>query len=103
MTEGWARAWADALDALELDLALAEQMLTLDRIAAAPPQRWAPPAHLGPMPAGFAERARALLGRQLEVSRRLAEAAALSRRQMQATVALRQRAEATPVYLDVPA
>ncbi len=78
-------------------------MLTLDRIAAAPPRRWSPPTHLGPMPATLADRARALLDRQLEVSRRLAEAAALSRRQLRAASMLRQRAESAPVYLDVPA
>ncbi len=101
--QGWAEAWSQALDALELDVVVAEQMLTLDRIAADPPQRWAPPAHLGPMPAALADRARALLGRQLEVSRRVAEAVALSRSQLRAARALRARPEATPVYLDVPA
>ena len=99
----WATAWGDALDALEIDLVLAEQMLTLDRIAADPPQRWAPPANLGPLPATLLDRARALLDRQLEVSRRLSEAAAMSRRQLNAAAALRTRAEAVPVYLDVPA
>lgn len=98
----WAVAWGDALDALEIDLALAEQMLTLDRIAADPPRRWAPPANLGPMPASVVDRARALLDRQFEMSRRLSEAAALSRRQLNAATALRTRSEAVPVYLDVP-
>ena len=49
------------------------------------------------------EGARALLDRQLEVSRRLSEAAAMSRRQLNAAAPLRTRAEAVPVYLDVPA
>lgn len=102
-TLGWDAAWAEALDALELDVALAEQMLALDRIAAAPPDRWAPPVGLGPLPAAFADRARALLDRQLEVGRRLAEAAELSRRQLRATQALRATAPSAPVYLDVPA
>ncbi|MCV2392794.1 hypothetical protein OEB99_00580 [Actinotalea sp. M2MS4P-6] len=96
-------AWEAALDALELDVARAEQALTLDRIAANPPQRWVPPVGLGALPAELATRARALLGRQLEVSRRLAEAAALSRSQLTAVRSMRQRGESTPVYLDVPA
>ncbi|MDO8122154.1 hypothetical protein Q6346_12630 [Isoptericola sp. b490] len=96
-------AWREALDALELDLVVAEEMLTLDRIAENPPDRWAPPSHLGPMPAALADRARAILNRQLEVSRRLAEAAALSRRQLAATRSLRGRAESAPVYVDLPA
>ncbi|HMO11906.1 MAG TPA: hypothetical protein PKB06_10495 [Actinotalea sp.] len=102
METTWQDAWSDALDALELDLVVAEQMLTLDRIAADPPQRWAPPSGLGPLPATLVTRARALLDRQLDVSRRLAEAAALSRSQLQAATSLRGRDEAAPVYLDVP-
>lgn len=99
----WTRAWTAALDELELDLVVAEQMLALDRIAEAPPDRWAPPVGLGPLPAPLADRARALLSRQVEAGRRLAEAADLSRRQLQAARALRSTAPPVPVYLDVPA
>jgi hypothetical protein len=100
---GWDAAWAQALDALEIDVATAEQMLALDRVAADPPDRWAPPVGLGPLPASLADRAAALLDRQLEVGRRLAEAAALSRRQLSAAHAWRAPSPSAPVYVDLPA
>ena len=99
----WTEAWESALTALELDVVLAERALTLDHIAENPPDLWAPPVGLGPLPATLADRARALLGRQLEVGRRLAEAADLSRRHLAAAAALRSAGPAVPVYLDVPA
>ncbi|KGM10239.1 hypothetical protein [Cellulomonas bogoriensis] len=101
---GWDQAWAEALDALELDVTAAEQMLTMDHIADDPPRDpWAPPAGLGPLPLALADRARAVLDRQLEVGRRLAEAADLSRRHSRAAQALRSAPPAAPVYLDTPA
>ncbi|WP_024286300.1 hypothetical protein [Cellulomonas sp. KRMCY2] len=100
----WDVAWEAALTALELDLGLAEQMLSLDHIADNPPRDpWAPPVGLGPLPATLADRARALLERQIETGRRLAEAADLSRRHSRAVQALRAAPPAVPVYLDTPA
>lgn len=100
----WDAAWEAALTALELDVAAAEATLTLDHIADAPPRDpWAPPVGLGPLPATLADRARALLERQLETGRRLAEAAELSRRHSRAAQALRQSPPPLPVYLDTPA
>lgn len=100
----WEAAWASALTALELDVEAAEHMLALDHIAAAPPRDpWAPPVGLGPLPATLGDRARALLDRQVEVGRRLAEAADLSRRHSRAAHAMRQVPPAVPVYLDTPA
>ena len=101
---GWDVAWAQALEALELDVAEAERTLALGHIAHDPPRDpWAPPAGLGPLPLALVERASALLDRQLELATRLAEAADLSRRHSRAAEALRSRPPASPVYLDTPA
>ena len=99
----WAQAWESALAALELDVVVAECALTLDHIAENPPDLWAPPVGLGPLPATLGDRARALLARQLEVGRRLAEAADLSSRHLAAAQSMRSTGPAVPVYLDVPA
>lgn len=101
---GWGAAWEAALTELEVDVAAVEAMLALDRIAEAPPRDpWAPPVGLGPLPAPLVDRARTLLDRQIEVGRRLAEAAELSRRHSRAAQALRQAPPSVPVYLDTPA
>jgi len=97
--------WDQALADLELEVEHAEELL---RVAHLPtPQEvaqraaWRPPAALGPLPASLVDRARALHARQLDVARRLAEQAAVSRRHLVATNALRARPPATPVYLDL--
>lgn len=99
----WDAAWEAALAALELDVASAEGMLALDHIADAPPDPWAPPTGLGPLPASLGDRAQALLDRQIEVGRRVAEAADLSRRHSRAAQALRSVGPSVPVYVDLPA
>lgn len=100
---GWGAAWEGALAELELDVALAEQMLTLGHIAQDPPTPWSPPSGLGPLPTEMVDRARTLLDRQLDVARRLAEAADLSRRHSRAVQAMRATAPSVPVYIDTPA
>lgn len=100
---GWDAAWEEALAALELDVDLAEQMLTLDHLADRPAATWAPPTGLGPLPVALADRARAVLARQIEVGRRLAEAADLNRRHSRAAEAMRSAPPAAPVYVDTPA
>lgn len=99
----WNAAWEAALQALELDVEQVERTLALRDIALDPPDPWRPPSGLGPLPAALADRARALLDRQIEVSRRVAEAAALARRHARAAQAMRSAPEASPVYLDTPA
>ncbi|WP_149203363.1 hypothetical protein [Actinotalea subterranea] len=100
----WGSAWEAALTALELDVEAAERMLALDHIADTPPRDpWAPPVGLGPLPAALGDRALALLDRQIEVGRRMAEAADLSRRHGRAAQALRSGAPSVPVYVDLPA
>ena len=99
----WDAAWGDALSALELDVDLAEQMLALGHLAQDPPDPWAPPAGLGPMPLTLVDRARTLLDRQIAVARQVAEAADLSRRHSRAVEAMRTQPPSSPVYVDTPA
>lgn len=97
--------WEAALADLELEVEHAEELL---RIAHLPtPQdvaeraAWRPPGDLGPLPLALLDRARALHARQLDTARRLAEQAAVSRRHLAATDALRARPAAVPVYVDL--
>ncbi len=102
----WSTAWADALAELEMSVDEAEQLLLAARRSGdvdgvvAPTRGWLPPTHLGQLPAPLADRARALLGRQLRVAQQLAEAAAHSRRQLRAVEGMRATAESGPVYID---
>ncbi len=98
----WDAAWEAALAQLELDVEVAERMLAHDHVPQ-PADPWAPPTNLGPLPAELADRARALLGRQLEVGRRLAEAALLAKRHGQVAQAMRAVPPSVPVYIDTPA
>lgn len=100
----WTAAWEQALAALELDVDLAERMLTFGHLAEHPgTDPWTAPSLIGPIPLDLVGRARLLLERQLDVGRRLAEAASLSRRHLRATDAMRSVGPAVPVYLDTPA
>src|SRR5690349_16763273 len=108
LADPWVAAWSQALDELELDLGAAEALLrgahlaSVDQVARA--AVWRPPSDLGPLPAPLEVRARAILDRQVETSRRTAEAITRSRRQMAATRALQGRPpEAAAVYVDAEA
>ncbi|MBT0993083.1 hypothetical protein KIN34_02090 [Cellulomonas sp. DKR-3] len=100
----WHARWEAALEALELDVAAAEELLRVahlpDVAEVAKVAAWHPPAGLGPLPAPLLTRARTLLDRQLEVAGLVAHAAVASRRQAVAARALRARPAAVPVYLD---
>ncbi|GEA90139.1 hypothetical protein [Cellulomonas cellasea] len=98
----WDAAWSHALTELELDVAEAEALLRADHAGPVElrSQQWVPPTGLGPLPAPLVERAQALLDRQLDVARRTAAAALLSRRHLVAVDAMRERPPAVPVYLD---
>ena len=106
----WSAAWADALAELELRDDEAEKLLAAahrtdgahaDAVSAVGLRAaWTPPSNLGLLPATLAERATALLQRQLRVAQQLAEAAAHSRRQLRAVESMRAGAESRPVYLD---
>jgi len=97
----WERALAD----LEIEVEHAEEQLRVAHLPAPPGlaarAAWQPPSGLGPLPAPLVERARALHTRQLEVAQRLAEQAAVSRRHLTATEAMRAQPAAVPVYLDL--
>ncbi len=103
--DAWHARWEAALQALELDVDAAEALLRTAHLPdvgeVARVATWAPPAAMGPLPVALHDRARALLDRQLDVARRTAEAAALSRRHLGAAQAMRARPAASPVYVDV--
>lgn len=100
-------AWVRALDALEVDVAAAEELLRtahlapVDEVARA--AVWQPPRDLGALPVSLQERGQALLDRQLDVARRTAEALVRSRRQLVAADALRPVRPDLPVYVDAQA
>ncbi|NAZ74706.1 hypothetical protein GTQ99_04615 [Kineococcus sp. T13] len=100
----WREAWTSALHAVEVDVAAAETLL--DRLHAGdePPEQppaseWIAPALLGHIPAEFADRARLLLQRQVEVSERLASAMVQARSQQRALTML-EPPERRPVFVD---
>lgn len=104
----WNVVWADALDAIQLDVDRAEALLAAVHAGSDLPAsedvltaRWDPPRGLGPLPLPLVRRAEALLARQQEVARRLAEATHTNRLHARAAVALREKPAAVPVYLDV--
>ncbi|WP_432565493.1 hypothetical protein [Kineococcus sp. SYSU DK003] len=97
--------WSRALSSVELDVRVAEQLL--ERLHSAEPPveddirftHWTDPGLIGPIPTQFAERARALLARQLDVSERLAEAVVHARAERRALAKL-DPAERRPVFVD---
>ena len=101
----WNQAWDEALDALELEADQVERMLA-DRSSwavedpklAAP---FEPPAGLGPLPLGLADRARRLLQRQLALSAELTVAMAATRQQAALAARLRRAdADPRPIFVD---
>lgn len=103
-TDQWRDSWDDALRAVELDVDDAEKLIHDMHAGVAPPEiseprDWVAPSLLGPVPTEFADRARALLQRQLDVSDRLAEAMVQARSQRKGLSKF-DRAERPPVYVD---
>lgn len=94
--------WVAALDRLEIDVELAEALLTAPEPAALP--EWTAPVMRGPLPADLEPRARLVLERQLAVAHQLS-------RRISATGRERRLADAVkgtgtpdiPVYVDVSA
>ncbi|MDQ4008771.1 MAG: hypothetical protein M3211_11805 [Actinomycetota bacterium] len=94
--------WEAALDQLEMDVGLAEQLLV--SATPIPPQPWQPPTLRGPMPDDLLPRARLLHERQLAAARDIALAAAATRRHVAFTNKVADTYSAdVPVYLDVTA
>ncbi len=100
----WDQAWSAALSDLELAADEAERLLSLAHLPSttevAQVSTWRPPHGLGPMPLSLRERAQALVDRQIDLARRTAEAARMSRRQARVADVLATRPPARPVYLD---
>ena len=103
MPEDWSGAWHAALDALELDVAEVEAMLTDEhRNADTPPaDLWRPPTELGALPLELKPRADEILTRQLKVAEEIARRLTANRQQM----AMTSRVETgesvkRPVYVD---
>jgi hypothetical protein len=90
----WHLAWITAIDALELDVAAAEALLTDDQRIRDQPlsDPWRPPAGLGPLPLDLRPRADAILGRQLAAGAAITRALVTNRRQ----AALLNRVEGGP-------
>jgi hypothetical protein len=106
--QDWTRAWADALSALEIDVAACERLLNAVHAGTDLPDAdgtlgaWAPPTDLGPLPETMAERARTVLARQLDLAQQLAAAASQSRHQLDFAGKVQTgRSPARPVFVDM--
>jgi len=105
--QGWSRAWADALSALEIDVKACERLLCAVHAGTDLPDTdgtlgsWVPPTDIGPLPETMAERARTVLACQLAVAQALAQAAAQSRQQLAFADRVQTgRSPARPVFVD---
>ncbi|GAA3161790.1 hypothetical protein GCM10010466_60940 [Planomonospora alba] len=107
-TGDWHAAWSAALDALEMDVATAEEMLSGDHRNQETPAvtgAWTPPADLGPLPLDLRPRADAILARQLAVAKEMVLIMVGNRRQaaMIARVETGSDGAARPVYINCAA
>ncbi len=98
-------AWVAELDRLEIDVELAEAMLSEERSAELQlPAPWTPPQMRGPLPSDLEPRARLVLERQLAVARRLAERLTETGQHQRLTQAIRATAQPDlPIYVDLSA
>lgn len=101
--ETFAQLWEAQLTALELDVAQAEAMLASGQPAPRAFDPWEPPVGLGPLPQSLAVRAEKLLAQQIDVARRMAQAAVQSRRHHRAAGAAQSGGPTVPVYVDTKA
>ncbi|MFC4062439.1 hypothetical protein ACFOWE_29415 [Planomonospora corallina] len=104
----WHAAWSAALDALEMDVAAVEEMLSGDHRTQEVPAvtgAWTPPTDLGPLPLDLRPRADAILSRQLRVAQEMVLVMAGNRRQaaMIARVETGSDGAARPVYINCAA
>jgi hypothetical protein len=103
MADDWTLAWADALDQLELDVAQAELMLSVNVVdsVGAEQRRWVAPTDLGPLPESLFERAVAVNARQVEAARRIGLALGATRRESDLAHRLSPAGQhAAPMYVD---
>jgi hypothetical protein len=95
--------WLAVLEAMELEADAVEQMLRhRDMMAEQVPDPgvFPPPPGVGPLPLPLTERARALVQRQLDLSRELSIAIAGNRQQARLVARLQREGPPPPVYLD---
>ncbi|GAA0609272.1 hypothetical protein GCM10009547_09170 [Sporichthya brevicatena] len=103
-TATWDDAWADALTALELDVARAEELLAAGTPAELPAPRpdWVAPELSGPLPERLRARAEAIAARQLRVAEDLSRAIAAARTELRLAERLQSNTldRSTPAFLD---
>jgi hypothetical protein len=102
--QAWDVAWAEALEALEIDVTEAESLLAVSRAGAEHPLApsaggWVAPSLEGPAPGNLRARMEAILARQLRVSEELARGMAVTRKE----VRLAQRMDSASLDRNVPA
>ena len=102
--ENWRSAWVAALDAMDADVVLIEELLAdAQRVRDLPlSDPWSPPPGLGPLPLDLRPRADAILARQLHATRQLTLAIAANRTQaaFAARVEVGGYGKAPPSYVD---
>jgi hypothetical protein len=99
----WHRAWAEALDELEMDVAATEALLADEHVLRDAPtiDPWAPPPGLGPLPLDLRPRADGILQRQIAAAEAVVHAITMNRRQLAALARIETgRGEARPAYVD---
>ncbi len=97
--------WERALAALDLDLDAAEALLASMRggrelEVADALGSWSPPAGIGRLPDSLAERAQAVLDRQVRIIEDVANAAVRSRQQLEVGRRMSAVAPAAPLFVD---
>ena len=107
MAASWSDEWRTALDDLEQTLESTERLLDGDVAAEPVLPGWSPPDLPGPIPAEYAVRARALLGRQQElISRTVSATVGVSQKIElldKLTASRRGARDGNPVYVDLTA
>ncbi|MBZ2196851.1 hypothetical protein [Occultella gossypii] len=105
VTRGEPATWAEFLDTLERDArhtaVPSPSTTTATTMPPADGAAWVPPSGLGPMPAGLADRARAVLAAQQDAAAALRGSMSAARRHRAAIAAVPSADAGHPVYLDV--
>jgi hypothetical protein len=102
-TATWRGAWTAALDELELDVCLIEDMLADEhRQTETPPaDLWKPPTELGALPLELKPRADDIFTRQLKAAEEIARRLTANRQQLAMTARIETgEAVKRPVYVD---
>jgi hypothetical protein len=98
------QSWVAELTRLEVDVALAEQLLAESHHEPPALPEWQPPAVRGPLPADLEPRARLVLERQVAVAYLIAEKLTVTHQHRRLTQRIRDTAGPDiPVYIDVSA